>query len=79
MEYRTSDYQLAATLLSLDFKMEGLDKSDPTRMQFIFEDSPELEEVVGKYWGKTLKVEPNALWNNFKIIKNLLYEAKRMP
>ena len=70
--YRTSDLALATTL-SLFLPLNGLDRSNPRRIQFLFVKTIKLEALVQRYWEGTLKVEPQKFFNQLKIIKARLY------
>ena len=69
--YSTTDMQLA-TVLSMKFPLREL-KIEGKRGTFIFDASLELEDFVKSFWDKQLSVEPLALFNALKTIKNRLY------
>lgn len=70
--YRVSDMALA-TVISLFLPLNGLDRSNPRRVQFLFVKTPKLEALINRYWQGTLKVEPQKFFNQLKIIKARLY------
>ena len=70
--YRVSDMALA-TVLSLSLPLNGLDRSNIRRVNFLFLKTPKLEALVQRYWQGTLKVEPQKFFNQLKIIKARLY------
>lgn len=70
--YKTSDLTLA-TVLSLYYPIEAIDRTNPDRVQFLFKREEGLEEVVEKYWRRELRVEPQAFFNQLRIIKARLY------
>ncbi len=54
--YQTSDFYLAAFLLTTGKKLVGLDRSDPKRVIFLFEDHEGCRELADQYWqGKEVK------------------------
>lgn len=70
--YKTSDLALA-TVLSLYYPIEAIDRTNLDRVQFLFKREEGLEEVVEKYWRRELRVEPQAFFNQLRIIKARLY------
>lgn len=70
--YKTSDLALA-TVLSLYYPIEPIDRTNLDRVQFLFKREEGLEEVVEKYWRRELRVEPQAFFNQLRIIKARLY------
>lgn len=48
-KYQTSDLYLAAYLLSMGLELEGLDRHNPRRIDFIFQDRPDRPELVNKF------------------------------
>lgn len=71
--YKTNDTGLSATLMCLGFKVIELDKQNPKEVQFIFEESNDLQEYVQDYYLRQLKVEPNKLLSNLKLLKTRIY------
>ena len=57
-QYYTTSYLLLATALSFNFPLFALDKSNPNEIQFLFEHSKELDEMVEAFWRKELRFEP---------------------
>ncbi|MFA7327965.1 MAG: DUF5659 domain-containing protein [Candidatus Ratteibacteria bacterium] len=70
--YRVSDMALT-TVLSLFLPFDGIDRSNPRRVQFLFIKTPKLEALVNRYWRGKLRIEPQKLFNQLKIIKARLY------
>jgi hypothetical protein len=74
--YSTSDLALA-TALSLWFPIETIDKTtDPHRAIFLFKRDEELDRLLEAYWRRELKVEPQAYFNQLKLIKSRLYSEE---
>lgn len=71
--FKTSDLALA-TALSLWQPIEGINKENPRKALFLFEQNEKLDELIRKYWQGKLKVEPQAYFNQLRIIKARLYE-----
>lgn len=69
----TSDFPLTVALLSLNFVIDTIDRTDPHRALFVFSRTPEILEAVDNYWKKTLQIEPQTYFQNFKLLKTRLY------
>ena len=72
--YSIRDLNLAATLMTLNFYMTGVDfqiEGDKGRPvgYFSFKDSKELQEIVQKYWQGELSVEPRTFTTNLRSLK----------
>ena len=72
--FSTFDLGLA-TVLSLSFPIESLNKSNSKKVEFVFKRQPGLDELVQRYWAKDLSVEPQLLFSNLKHLKNRLYSS----
>lgn len=70
--YRTSDLALA-TVISLSHQIEAVDRKNPRRADFLFQRNERLDEIIEKYWDGKLKIEPQAFFNQLRIIKSRLY------
>lgn len=73
--FATYDIGLASVLLTLNFILESLDKANPRKVQFVFQKPTDasLDEAIQAYWNKTLRLEPQTLLTNLKLLKNRLY------
>jgi len=69
--YKTTDMALA-TVLSMNFPVRELINKNG-RGTFMFDNSDELITFVDAFWNKQLTVEPTALFEALKLIKNRLY------
>ena len=74
---KTSDTDLAATLYTLGFPIDGIYYSGQgTKMDFYFKDEERLRNTMNSYYQRTLRVEPGELLRNRKeIIDRVKYEA----
>ena len=52
----TPEFALAASLLSIGYTLECLDRSDPSRVQFCFLREKRIDDVIEQYWKRTLMV-----------------------
>ena len=69
--YKTTDMALA-TVLSMNFPVRELINKNG-RGTFMFDNTDELITFVDAFWNKQLTVEPTALFEALKLIKNRLY------
>lgn len=68
----TSDLNLA-TVLSLSFVLEGIDRTNPQRALFMFRRDQNLDRLIEMFWRKELRIEPQEYFQQLKIIKTRLY------
>lgn len=73
--YKTSDLGLA-TSLSLFFPVKTIDRSNPRKVLFVFEQTDELNDFVNKYWRSEITVEPQTFTNQIKNIKTRIYSGE---
>lgn len=66
--YKTSNLNLATTLYTIGFAIDGIYSTPSGIKDFYFALTPELEKAVDDYWKRQLKVEPNTLLTNRKEI-----------
>lgn len=72
-----SDIGLAATLLTLQFELVGLEHTSDKRVDFVFAADEGIEQVIGDFWqNKTIEVPIQILFYNFRQLKNRLYAEK---
>lgn len=71
--FETTDLGLGTTIVTLGFTLDSLDRSNPSRVRFIFRKQDGLDEVVRAYWQKELAVEPLSYFNNIRLMKNRIY------
>lgn len=70
--YRTKCQFIASTLFTFGKRLESTEWSN-NECFFIFEDSPNCEEIVKKYYTGELKADPRILFDSFKTIKSILF------
>ena len=70
--FHTTDLALASAV-SLFFPLESIDKRNPQKAFFLFKQNGELDQLVKQYWQQELKIEPQAYYNQLKMIKARLY------
>ena len=70
--YNTSDLALA-TVISLSYPIEEVDRQNPRRSQFLFRRNADLDRLVDSYWRGELQVEPQQFFNQLRVVKARLY------
>lgn len=73
--YRTSDLNLAATLQCSGYRIEAVDKNNPSKVIFLIKRDGQLDALVQMYFTHQLQVEPIAFANALKEIKTRIYNA----
>ena len=68
-----SDLGLGTALCCLGFHITKLDRSNPRRIVFCFEEKEGFEDAVNAYWGGTLKLSPLNLFTHQKQLKQRIY------
>lgn len=68
-----TDLGLAAALVSKDYKIAGLTRSDTGRKYFMFAYSQELENSVEQYWAGELLVNARKFSDDMKMLKSRIY------
>jgi len=70
--YSTSDLSLATTL-SLWCPIEDIDRSNPRKALFIFQNTGKLQELVAEYYRDEIKISPQVYFNQLRVVKARLY------
>lgn len=71
--FKTSDLALATAISVLGVAIEAMQQTDSERMNFIFAKSEKLQDIVNKFWRGELLVEPQAYFNQLKVLKTRIY------
>ena len=71
--FTTFDISLAAALISKGFHLLDLDKTNPRKVQFLFKDSNNLQQVIDDYWSDSLQVNARTYFDDVKLLKNRIY------
>jgi len=72
-QYKTSDFGLAASLCASDVGLVGINKDNPRRAIFIFNDSDLTSDVIDSYRSGTLMVNAIRYFETTKRLKSQLY------
>lgn len=73
--YFTSDAWLASTLMALGEKLVDIERNNGSRASFVFELSITLSERIESYKRGNLRLEPQQLFVQNKLLKNRLYSC----
>lgn len=73
--FQTSDYQATVVLCALGYKLEGLDRSNPKRVSFLFEDDPTIVGAIAAYFADELTLNPRIVLHSAKLVKDRLYSG----
>ncbi len=71
--WKTTDLGLATTI-SLFYPIKDIDKTNPKKVQFIFENSKKLNLLIKDYWKGKIKVDPSAYFNQLRAMKSRIYD-----
>ena len=71
--FDTSDYQLAVTLLALGYRLIYVDKSNPMRAVFQFEDASGIAMDAEAFFQDRLTLNPRVVLTNAKLVKGRLH------
>lgn len=82
--FSTKDLTLAATLVSLGFKVEGITiqlegSSYKAVGYFRFEEENNLQDTISCYMQGELKIEPRLLMSNIRTLKSSVVSAYKAP
>ena len=72
--FYTSDLALVAALVSWNFPIESIDKTDPKKALFAFKKTTQLEDHVQSYWNDTKFVSPKRYFSVIKEVKTRIYQ-----
>lgn len=74
--FTTDSFILASFLLSESIRLISLDRNDPRRILFIFEESEKRKLSTEKFLSYQSFVEPHRLFSAQKDLKQLIYQKK---
>lgn len=72
-QFTTSDFYTAVFLLAREYKLIGINKGDPRRFRFIFEDNKDRANLLEDFFNGESKVEPRKFITAIKELKSLMY------
>jgi hypothetical protein len=71
--FKTSDLALTAAICVSGFQVAGMQQTETERIYFLFDKSQRLDDIVSRFWSGQLSVEPQAYFNQLKILKTRIY------
>lgn len=72
-QFKTSDFYVAAFCKTKGMKLCGMDKTNPKRAVFLFEDTEDRPQLVEDFWQGRAIVEPQAFVSNIRSLKQMLF------
>lgn len=72
--YLTTDLALATTI-SLQYPLEGIDKTTPRRAKFLFKRAAGLDRLIENYYRRDLRIDPVSFFEQLSLLKTRLYEG----
>lgn len=74
--FSTDNFQLASYLLSEACKLLSVDKTNPKRAIFVFEDTEERKVLTDKFLSYKALTEPHKFFSAQKDLKQLIYQDR---
>ena len=74
LTFYTDNFQLASYLLSESCRLSSIDKNNPKRAVFVFEDSDKRNLLTNRFLSYEAKVEPHRFFSAQKDLKQLIYQ-----
>lgn len=71
--FTTYDLGVSAALLSAGFELQGLERTNPRKVLFVFKHKKDIEKYANNYFSDKLKVKARSYFDNLKALKNKLY------
>jgi len=71
--FSTFDLGLATVLVTMDYELLELDRSNPKKVRFVFKRERNIEKVMTDYFNDKIKLPVQTLFNNQKNLKNRIY------
>jgi hypothetical protein len=77
-QYQTTSLALASAIqLASASKLQAVEKSpDSRRAIFIFNMTPDLNDIVKRFWQRSLPLDAFSFFESIKLIKARLYETQ---
>lgn len=72
--FETSELSLAATLICFGYSLDSLNKTNPSKVIFIFKRDKNLDQIVQDFWGrKKVLVDPLSYSEATRYLKSRIY------
>jgi len=73
--FKTSDFGLCVVLCVLGFKLTSIDKTNPNRAIFQFENDVEIEKYTESYFRGELRLDPRLVLLQSRLVKSRLKQG----
>lgn len=74
--FSTDSFILASYLLCESFNLIGINKDNPKRMIFIFEDAKNRATAIETFFSYKARIEPNRFYSAQRNLKQMIYQNK---
>jgi len=74
--FTTYDLGCAAALITKGFKLVALDRTYPRKIQFIFEKTDEINDIINEYLIDTLEIKARSYFDNIRALKSRIYNSE---
>ena len=74
--FSSDSFVLASYLLCESLKLLSINRDNPKRMIFIFEDTLNREHLIETFFSYKAKVEPNRFYSAQRNLKQMIYQNK---
>lgn len=71
--FLTFDLGLASALVTLEYDLAAIDKSNRSKAQFVFRRRAGIDRDIKRYWDGDLMLSARHLFDSQKMLKNRLY------
>ena len=71
--FLTFDLGLASALVTLEYDLAAIDKSNRSKAQFVFRRRAGIDSDIKRYWDGDLMLSARHLFDSQKMLKNRLY------
>jgi len=71
--FQTTDFYTAVFLLTSGFKLIEIDKTNPRRFSFVFQDQESRAKLLEDFFNGSARVEPRQFISSIKELKTLMY------
>ena len=69
----TSDLNISAVLVALNFPLTHLERQPGGRASFFFRSSPAVKKAIQDFWEQRLTLHPQKIFDSLKFLKNRLH------
>lgn len=74
--FRTSELGLIAALHSLGFPQQEIVRLSDKKVEFKYQELPEIKMIVDAYYANTLTVYANTYYSSLKTVKSQIYALR---